>query len=290
MQVYLNGELVPYERAMVPVEDRGFVFADGVYEVIRCYAGRPFRLGDHLDRLALSAAAVRLPLPWSPADLERAVDLTLAANGLDRGGAAVYLQVTRGPAPRTHVFPAAPRPTLVIIARPETGPDPSLREGGVAVLTAPDLRWHLCHVKSTGLLYNVLVKQRAAEAGCYEALLVRDGLVTEGTASNAFVVLGGLLHTHPEGPHILSGVTRRVTLELAADLGIPVREEPVAAADLKAAEEVFLTGTITEIMPIVRVDGSPVGAGRPGPVTRRLQEAFSRLVAGGPAGAVPGSE
>ncbi len=279
MQVYLNGNLVPYERALVPVEDRGFVFADGVYEVIRCYGGRPFRLEDHLDRLALSAAAVRLPLPWPAPELARAIDLTLAANGLGEAGAAVYLQVTRGPAPRTHLFPAEPRPTLVIIARPEAGPDPSLREEGVAAATAPDLRWHLCHVKSTGLLYNVLAKQRAAEDGCYEAILVRDGFVTEGTASNAFAVLGGRLHTHPEGPHILSGVTRRVTLELARHLDIPVREEPVPVAAFKAADEVFLTGTITEIMPVVAVDGSPVGGGTPGPVTRRLQEAFSRLTA-----------
>ncbi len=273
--VCLNGRFVPYEEALVSVEDRGFVFADGIYEVIKFYGGRPFHMEAHMERLAKSAAEIRLPLPVATDELARACEEAVDRNGLAGRNAAVYLQVTRGPAPRAHAFPAAPHPTWFILARPENGPDRKNREHGVRAITVEDRRWHLCHVKSIGLLLNTLAKQQAMEAGAYEGLFIRDGILTEGTASNAFVVRDGRLWTHPEGPHILSGVTRQVLMELASGAGIPVEIAGVPLADLYEADEVFVSGTLSEVTPIVEIDGRPVGDGRPGPITRRLQEAFA---------------
>ncbi len=277
--VYLNGDFVPYSRALIPVEDRGFLFADGVYEVVKFYGGRPFRLRAHLQRLEQSAAAIRLPLPAALDELERAALELVARNGLAGRDAVLYIQITRGPARRSHPFPPAPRPTTFMFARPEQGPDPALRERGVRAITVEDRRWALCHVKTVGLLLNVLAKQQAVEAGCYEGIFVRGGVVTEGTASNAFAVFAGTVHTHPAGPYILSGVTRQAVLEAAVRLGIPVVEEPVSLERLYAADEVFVTGTLTEVMPVVEVDGRVIGTGRPGPVTRALQQGFAQLTA-----------
>lgn len=279
--VYLNGRFVPYEEALIPVEDRGFVFADGVYEVVKFYGGHPFRLDAHLERLAQSAAAIRLDLPTPLAELGRAAVELAARNGLGDRDAVLYIQVTRGPARRAHAFPATPHPTVFMYARPETGPAPTLRETGVRTITVEDKRWQMCHVKSIGLLLNVLAKQQALEAGCYEGIFIRDGIATEGTASNLFAVFHGAIHTHPEGPFILSGVTRQAVLEVAGKLGIPVVETPFAADRLFQADEVFVTGTLTEVMPIVEIDGRPVGSGRPGSVTRRVQQGFAELVRGG---------
>lgn len=278
--VYLNGRFVPYEEALIPVEDRGFVFADGVYEVVKFYGGHPFRLDAHLERLEQSAAAIRLGLPLTRDELGRAALELAGKNGLAGRDAVLYVQVTRGPARRAHPFPADPHPTVFMYARPESGPNPALRESGVRAITVEDRRWSLCHVKSIGLLLNVLAKQQAVEAGCYEGIFVRDGIVTEGTASNLFAVFGGAIHTHPQGPHILSGVTRQAVLEAAANHGIPVVEEPFTAARLFEADEAFVTGTLTEVMPIVEIDGRRVGEGRPGPVTRRIQQGFAEITRG----------
>lgn len=278
--IYLNGRLVPYEEAQVHVEDRGFVFADGIYEVIKCYDGRPFRMDAHLERLYQSAEEIRLSLPWSREELVRAIQETVGGNGLTGATAAIYLQATRGPAPRAHAFPANPRPTLFIFARPEKGPDPTLQQSGLKAITVDDRRWRMCHVKSVGLLLNTLAKQEALDAGAQEGLFVRDGIVTEGTASNAFFVQGGRLITHPEGPHILSGVTRQVVLELANELGIAADIRELPATELAHVEECFVTGTISEIMPIVSIDGRPVGQGKPGAVTRQLIDAFIRVTRG----------
>ncbi len=275
--VYMNGSLVPYNQALVSVEDRGFTFADGVYEVIRCYGGSPFRMTEHLERLQKSAKAIRLDLPFPFETISSAVQETLAANSLEKADAAVYIQVTRGPAPRAHALPVDPRPTLYIITRPEKGPRPELRKTGVKAITTEDLRWHMCHIKSTGLLLNSLAKQKALESGCYEAIFVREGIVTEGTSSNLFVVKDRTLWTHPEGNHILSGVTRSAVLEIAAEKGIPVKAEKFTLADLHQAEEVFITGTITEVMPVVEIDGRLIGTGKPGEVTQIMGRSFARL-------------
>lgn len=275
---YVNGEFVPLDRAVVSVEDRGFLFADGIYEVIRVYDGRPFRLEDHLRRLEASARAIELPLPVPAAEIGRLAEELLARNG--HREATIYIQVTRGPAPRHHLFPENPRPTLVIWTREHAGPSRQMVEEGVAAITVPDTRWAYCSVKTVGLLPNVLARQQAHRQGAYEAIFVRDGVVTEATSSNVFAVIGGVVRTFPV-ENILPGVTRTVVLELLQRRGVPVREEGVPLEEFRRAQEVFLTGTTTEVCGVVRLDGRPVGDGRVGPVTRALQEDFRRLTRGG---------
>jgi D-alanine transaminase len=275
--VYLNGRLVPAEAATVPLGDRGLLFGDGVYEVYRTYGGRPFRRKEHLERLRRSAAALRIAFPevdWAGLHAE-----LLERNGLQAADATVYIQLTRGaPAARKHAFPpTGTPPTLFVLARPLAPLAPELLARGVAVITRPDLRWGRCDIKSVNLLPNVLANQDAVEAGAWEAVFVRDGLVTEGTHTNVFAVVGGRLRTHPEGPRILGGITRTVVLQAAAAAGLPVDESPVAVAELARASEVLLSGTTAEVLPVTRVDGTPVGAGTPGPVARRLLEALRAL-------------
>lgn len=272
MNLYLNGKYLPLEEGRVSVEDRGFQFGDGVYEVVRYYRGRPFRLAQHLRRLEQSVKGVEMPLPEAAEKLAEVCGRV--SEGL--GDAQVYLQVTRGAAPRTHAFPKQTPPTLVIYARAVPVPDPSRRLRLKSVL---DDRWGRCHLKVICLLPNILAKQRAVEAGCDEGLFVREGLVTEGTASNAFFIVKGALLTHPATAHILNGVTREVILELAREAAIPVREEALTLAQAMDSDEAFVTGTITEIGPVVGIDGRPVGEGVPGPLTQRLQTAFRALTA-----------
>lgn len=277
-QVYLNGQWIPHARAFISVDDRGFVFADGVYEVLKAYGGRPFALERHLHRLERSAEAVRLRLPKNRREFTQLVAELLSRNHLTGRDAIIYIQVTRGVAPRSHLFPAGVEPTLYLFAR-ELPPYPEwMFTEGVAVITLPDRRWELCHVKSTGLLYNVLARQEAEDRGAWEAVLIRDGKVTEGSHTNLFAVVDGVLRTHPTGPHILPGITRGVTLEVAAALGIPAEERALTPAELAAAQEVFLTGTTIEVLPVTRINGRAVGEGRPGPVTTKLRRAFLESV------------
>ena len=273
--VYLNGRFVPYEQALVPVEDRGNLFADGVYEVIRFYGGHPFVMKAHMERLARSAREIRLPA----IDVAALTEAGLEAVRLNRvEDGSLYIQVSRGPAPRNHAFPPDPKPTVFMIARPLARPDRSLVERGVACISVPDIRWMRCDIKSIGLLPNVLAKQQAKEAGAYEALFVRDRIVTEGTSSNVFAVRGGELITHPDGGHILPGITRRLILAIAKEEGIPVVEEPLRAEELGSVDELLISGTTTEVMGVVSVDGKTIGDGRPGPVTKRIQAHYDRLV------------
>lgn len=266
--VYLNGQYVPLEEAKVPVDDRGFQFADSIYEVIRAYGGRPFRMRRHLDRLERSAAAIGLPPP-PRAELEAVAAELMRRNGL--GDAAIYVQITRGAIARQHLPPPGLRPTIVVAARPVRAPEEAAREQGVSAITLPDDRWLRCDVKAVGLLPNVLGKLKAAEAGCADAIYVRDGVVTESTSSNVCAVFGGEVWTHPADHLILHGVTREAVLLLARFAGIPAREQPFTVERMRAADELFLTSTILEVMPVTRLDGRPVGAGKPGPVARRLQ-------------------
>ena len=275
--VYLNGRFIPYEEALIPIEDRGMIFADGIYEVVRAYGGRLFTPDAHIERLAASAAELHLELP-SADELLRALNGVLERSGL--ADSSIYIQITRGFAgPRSHAVPRGVSPTVFAAARPVPRPDPKHVAEGAAAITVPDRRWHMCHVKSVGLLLNTLAKQAALDLGAQEALFLRDGVLTEGSATNAFAVFGGTVHTHPEGPHILSGITRQVVLELCALEQIPVRLEPVLVGRLYQADEVFVTGTNTEVLPMRTVDAHTIGAGQPGPVTRRLQQAFARRVA-----------
>lgn len=271
--VYVNGQFVPYHQAMVPVEDRALQFGDGIYEVVRYYHGRAFRLAQHLERLARSAAGIDLPLP--PLDeLRQVMDTLVARQGLTE--ATVYLQITRGVAPRLHGLPATERPTVIALARPapRVRPRPALR-----VVTVSDDRWARCYLKTTMLLPNALARERAQRRGADDAVFVRDGFVMEATAANVFIVHQGRLWTPPLTNYILPGITRAVVLEIAQDLGLAVREDPLPAERLYEAEEIFLTGTNTELSPVVAVDGQPVGTGQPGPLFARLLAAFDQCIA-----------
>lgn len=275
--VYLNGRFIDKGAATLSVEDRGTLFGDGVYEVIRYYAGRPLALDAHLGRLRRSLGGIRLA---PPADVERLPQITadlLARNGLAE--AKVYWQITRGAAPREFVVPRDARPSVLVIAYPAkpvdlVAPAPRLR----AVL-ADDERWHNCWIKSLMLLSNSLTHTAAVDAGADAAILHRDGRVTEATSANAFAVRGGVLYTHPADRWILHGVTRAIVLELAASLGIAVREEAITTEELRSADEVFLTGTTTHVSAVTSVDGARIGNGDVGPITRRLHEALMARIA-----------
>jgi D-alanine transaminase len=270
MNLYLNGEYLPLDQGRVSVEDRGFQFGDGVYEVIRVYKAKPFRLDKHLARLEQSVKGIEIPMPEQPQKIGE-ICLQLL-EGITEG--QIYLQVTRGTAPRVHAFPQDVRPTFVAYARAVT---PHAPDRSYTLKTVVDDRWGRCHLKVICLLPNILGKQRAVEAKCDEGLFVRDGVVTEGTSSNAFFVRDGALLTHPSDNHILNGVTREAVLEIARQQGIRVRFQPVPIGEAMSAQEAFVTGTLTEIMPAVSIDGKPVGAGKPGPVTTKLRNAFREM-------------
>jgi D-alanine transaminase len=277
--VYLNGQFVPPEEAVVSINDRGFLFGDAVYEVVRSYGGRLWALEPHLRRLQRSLREVDL----HGVDIEqlgRVVEEACRRSGFPE--ASVYIQVTRGVAPRRHAYSRDMCPTVLVHVR-DMGPmvDPRMAEG-VGAITAPDLRWRRCDIKSTNLLANVLARTRATEQGAFEAILVdEEGYVTEATAASVFCVEDGVVFTRPAGPEILPSITRGVVIELAQEQEIPIREERVAVARFRKAQEVFLAGTGDEVCPVVQLDGAVIGDGRPGPITKRLLEAFRAKVAVG---------
>lgn len=277
MIVFFNGRFLPKDEVRVSPDDRGFLLADGAYEVVRVYGGRPFLMPEHLRRLRYSLDELRIALPDIEALHGIAREL-IRRNGLARGEATIYIQVTRGVAPRTHAFPAGPTPATLYVTASAFSPRREKWEEGVSVILVPDIRWGRCDIKSLALLPNVLASQAAKERGAEEAVLVRDGLLTEGAHTNVCAVFEGELRTHPATHRILAGITRGLVLALCAELGIPYREKAIAADALDEAEEMMILGTTTEIMPVIEVDGRPVGDGRPGPVTRRLQGAFRALV------------
>lgn len=262
---------------MVSIEDRGFQFGDGVYEVVRSYGGQVFRLDAHLDRLVQSAQAIRLPMRYSLPHWRRLILRAYRMSGFP--DAKIYLQLTRGPAPRDHGFPATVRPTVVVTVRELAPLPPALRRDGVGAIAVPDLRWGRCDVKSLNLLANVLAREEARAAGVFEAILVRDGHVTEGAISNVFAVIQGTIVTSPTDPSILPGITRAATLDLVRAEGLTLAERSVSVPELRAADEVFLTGTTIEIVPVVTLDGVKIGSGEPGPVTQRLAQRFAAMVA-----------
>lgn len=279
MLVYLNGDYVPLEEAKVSVEDRGFLFADGVYEVVRVYGGEPYLMGPHLERMVRGLRALHIDYR-EPEEVERASRRLLEENGVD-GDGAIYVQVTRGSAPRKHAFPPqGTRPTVYVAAK-EYGSHPaSYWEDGVDAITIPDNRWARCDIKSVALLPNVLANQAAHAAGAFEALFVKDGVVLEGSHSNLWGVRDGCLVTYPASNYILAGITRARVFQLAQELGLPVEEGMIYAEELFDMDELFLSGTTTEIMPVVRVDGRDVVDGEPGPVTRKLLRAFRAALPG----------
>lgn len=268
----VNDVFMPLSEARVSVEDRGFQFGDGVYELLRVYAGVPFRPSQHVARLARSAAALGIPLPHDPERWAALISEAVTRSGYS--SAKVYIQVTRGAGPRDHAVRWALAPTVVMTVRALDPSDDTLYTSGASAVTVPDIRWARCDIKSICLLANVLAKQQARDAGAFEALFVRDGCVWEGATSNVMIVQGGALMTPPEGPWLLSGVTRHETLSLARTAGIPVQEQRLTEAEVVAAEEVFLTGTTIEVLPVVRVNDRPIGTGAPGPMTRLLMARF----------------
>lgn len=277
--VYLNGKYLALEQATVSVEDRGFLFADGIYEVVRLYGGRVFQMEAHLRRLHRSAEGARLVLPDAIADLPAIIERLKAENDLQSD--EIYIECTRGPVhPRSHAFPAQASPTLLVMPLAIHAPAADARTHGVSAITVTDIRWRRCDIKSIMLLPNAMAKQQAREKGAFEAIQVRDDVVTEGASTNIFAVMDGVLRTHPADEDILLGITRQVVLQLAAELGQEVREEPFTRDQMYGADEVFLTSTTSEVLPITRIDGRKVGSGRPGPVTMRLSEAFRKKTSG----------
>jgi len=277
MTVYFNGTFMDKADVSISPDDRGFLFGDGVYEVVRAEDGALFRPDDHRRRLARSLEAIRLHDVDTEALWDAVLEL-LPRNGLDEQHAKVYLQVTRGAAtPRQHAFPEPPvEPTVYARASAHEPPVDKWAEG-VKVILYPDQRWARCDVKSLNYLPNVLANQAAHEADAYEALQVRDGFVMEGTHSSAAAVYDGTVTLPPRTNYTLPSITREVTLELCDKLDVPVDTVPVAATDLPDADELFLMGTTTGVMPIVRVDDWTVGDGTPGPVTQELLDAFRAL-------------
>lgn len=266
--VYLNGHYLPEDEACVPVMDRGFMLGDGVYEVIPAYGGHMFRLAEHLVRLDQSLAGIRLAYPLGHAQWRAVLEELLARNG--GGDQSIYLQVTRGVAKREHAFPKQVRQTVFAMCTPIPEPPADLGDTGVAAITLDDIRWRYCNIKAITLLPNVLARQQAIDQGAVEAILTRDGEVTEGAASNVFVVSNGVLATPPKGPYLLPGITRDLVLELAERHGIPVREQIIAEAALFQADEVWLTSSTREVLPVTRLNGKAVGTGRPGPMWRHM--------------------
>jgi len=274
--VWLSGAYMDRGEASISPEDRGFLFADGVYEVVISYGGRIFRIEDHVARLrrSLGGIAIRGVDAAILADIAPGL---VARNDLSDGDAIVYMQVTRGAAPRLHAFPAeGTPPTVYAFARRFQLPIDMIRDG-TGIITVPDIRWTRCDIKSVSLLPNVLAKQKAEEEGAGEAVFVRDGALTEGTASNFAAVFGGSLVTHQDCGFILGGITKKVVFEICGDLGIPVQERPVRTGELAYADEAMILSTTKEIVPAVSIDGRIVADGRPGPVTLRLQKEFGKI-------------
>ena len=276
--VYLNGNFEPLEEARISVMDRGFLFGDGVYEVIPAYGGRLFRLEPHLDRLQDSLDGIRLGNPLGREAWREVLEELLRRNrdpDDPRDDQSLYLQVTRGVAmKRDHAFPIPERPTVMAMSTPIPPPSPELARQGVQAVRLADTRWQQCHIKAITLLANALLRQEALDAGAVEAILVRDGLANEGAASNLFLVSDGVLRTPPKSAKLLPGITRDLVLELARRHDIPCREEDIPAGDLDRAEELWLTSSTREILPVTRLDGKAVGTGSPGPLWQRMTRLY----------------
>ena len=271
---YVEGQYLPHRFAAVHIEDRGYQFADGVYEVMAVVGGRLLDEGPHLERLAKSLAELRIPAPMSNAALRIVMREVIRRNGVCDG--IVYVQITRGVSPRDHAFPRAARPVLVVTSRRKRPADPRMAADGVAVITIPDIRWQRCDIKSVALIPNVLGKQRAREGGAFEAWQVdRDGMVSEGTSTNAWIVTSdGTVVTRQADSAILNGVTRLAVLDIVRREGYSFVERPFSVAEAKSAREAFLTSTVVDLLPVVTIDGAVVGNGVPGPLSRKLRECY----------------
>lgn len=272
MKIIYNGMLTERSQICMDIEDRGYQFGDGVYEVIRVYNGKLFTEDEHLQRLIKSAASIQIKLPYSIVEMKKQLFKLVEENKLTFG--IVYLQVTRGVSPRNHLFPQ-PDTIPVYLAYTRELPIPSSdMEKGVTAITVEDIRWLRCDIKSLNLLPNLLAKQKASEYGCFEALQHRSGTITEGSSSNISIVVNGIIKTHPATNLILNGITRKLILEISKKSGLEMKEEAFSVDELLNADEVFLTGTTTEVMPVIEIDNRTIGNGKPGTVTKQLQSLF----------------
>jgi len=274
MTIYLNGEYMPIEEARISVLDRGFIFGDGVYEVIPVYSRKAFRLAEHFRRLQCSLDGIKLANPHSDGEWAGITNELIARNSGD--DQYLYLHITRGVAKRDHAFPNPPvRPTVFMMSNPLSVPPEALLQSGVGAVTAQDNRWLRCDIKSISLLPNVLLRQMAVEAGCAETVLIRDdSFMTEGAASNIFVVSNGRLLAPPKDNLMLPGITYDVILEIAAANNIPFEVRKIAVGELFAADELLLTSSTKEVLAITRLDGKPVGNGKPGAMFASLHKLY----------------
>lgn len=272
---YINGKFVGLDELVVPIDERGHQFGDGVYEVIRFYDGKPFMLDEHLERLIRSAEAIKLPIKETLADYRELILSAVEKSELAQCN--VYIQITRGIALRNHLFPNVPV-SITMTVREAKPLAAELREKGVEAITHPDERWANCYIKSLNLLPNILAKQTAFEQGCYEAILIKDGFITEGTASNVFIVKNGEIITTPLGKQILPGITRMAVKQIAGELNIPFVERNYTVEELMAANEIFVTSTTSEVLPVVKVDGKVIGNGAPGEIVGQLYDRFQENV------------
>lgn len=274
---YLNGEYLPLAEARVSPLDRAFLFGDAVYEVVPVYASRPFRLREHLDRLARSLAGIRMDPPFTHAEWDGILKALVERNG--GGDQYVYFQVTRGAElGRNHAWPAGLKPTVFAFSNALEPASPALLEQGVAAITAQDIRWARRDIKSTALLANVLLKNLAVDAGAFETILLERGELTEGSSTTVHVIKGGGIHTPPNSHHILPGTTRDVVTELAARCGIPSAGRRVTEEELRGADEIWLAFSTRGVLPVTRLDGRPVGTGKAGPLFERMHAAFVNYV------------
>jgi len=274
---YLNGEYIRLADARVSVLDRGFIFGDGIYDVVPAYGGRPFRMAEHLARLDRSMDAIGLASPMARADWEAIIHELIRCSGL--GDCMVYMQVTRGVARRDHAFPAGVQPTVFCMVSPFKRPDAALRERGLSAIGIPDERWQRCDIKAISLLGNVLARQAAVEAGVDDVIQFRDGKLTEASAANIWVAKGGTLVAPLRDRYILEGIRYSLIEALAVQCGIPFESRPVNADEVASADELMLTSATKEILPITRYNHQPVGDGQPGPVYTRLRAAYDDAIA-----------
>ncbi|WP_226673614.1 D-amino-acid transaminase [Rossellomorea aquimaris] len=270
--VFVNGELIDRDKAKIDIEDRGYQFGDGIYEVIRVYNGKTFTMKEHMERLYQSAEKMKLSIPYKEEAFTATLLRLIEMNGVQDG--IVYLQVTRGVSARQHHFPSQDVVGSVVAYTKDFPVPTGQMEDGVTAKLVEDIRWLRCDIKSLNLLGNLLAKQEAASEGHFEAILHRGDTVTEGSSSNAFMVKDGVIYTHPATNLILNGITRRVIEDLCRKNGITFQEETFSVPELLAADEVFIASTTSEVMPVTGIDGKVIGEGKPGAVTKRLQALF----------------
>lgn len=277
MTVYLNGEFMPLAEARIPVLDRGFIFGDGVYELMPVYSRKPFRIREHLGRLQASLDSIRVDNPHDEAGWFQRIHTLIAAQAFD--DQAIYIQITRGVAPRDAAFPPNTPPTVFMMVNPLVPPPAALKATGVCAITAVDNRWLRCDIKSVSLLANVLLRQKGVDADCAETILLRESFLTEGSASNIFVVQAGVVLAPPKSNLMLSGITYDLVLELAAQHGLPHEVRPISEAEVRSADELWMTSSSREVLPIVRLDGKAVGNGKPGPLAQRMDALYQQYKA-----------